>query len=210
MTALNRLLWSLLLAGAAFLAVRMAAAGAVVLAVPLLAAAGLVAWVYTSRRTRASRYLLPGLAAFAVFVLMPLLYTVFIAFTNYSGEHLLSREQVRHWFAQDQSFFSASDGALHFGDGGVEEAGSEQHEADVETLGEQLGRRLHELGNALLGGDSPHVEDEERVRADAQLPAEPRGGRPRSGTPLVLPHPRLLRPEVGNDKGDHGPCSSGP
>ena len=102
MTALNRLLWSLLLAGAAFLAVRMAAAGAVVLAVPLLAAAGLVAWVYTSRRTRASRYLLPGLAAFAVFVLMPLLYTVFIAFTNYSGEHLLSREQVRHWFAQDQ------------------------------------------------------------------------------------------------------------
>ncbi|NCC92235.1 MAG: maltose ABC transporter permease MalF, partial [Opitutae bacterium] len=91
MTALNRLLWSLLLAGAAFLAVRMAAAGAVVLAVPLLAAAGLVAWVYTSRRTRASRYLLPGLAAFAVFVLMPLLYTVFIAFTNYSGEHLLSQ-----------------------------------------------------------------------------------------------------------------------
>lgn len=27
-----------------------------------------------------------------------------------------------HWFAQDQSFFSASDGALHFGDGGVEDA----------------------------------------------------------------------------------------
>ena len=27
-----------------------------------------------------------------------------------------------HWFAQDQSFFSASDGALHYGDGGVEDA----------------------------------------------------------------------------------------
>ncbi len=27
-----------------------------------------------------------------------------------------------HWFAQDQSFFSASDGALHFGDGGIQDA----------------------------------------------------------------------------------------
>ncbi|MEZ4769462.1 MAG: PepSY domain-containing protein [Caldilineales bacterium] len=27
-----------------------------------------------------------------------------------------------HWFSQDQSFFSASDGALHFGDGGVQDA----------------------------------------------------------------------------------------
>ncbi|MCB9152805.1 MAG: M36 family metallopeptidase [Caldilineae bacterium] len=27
-----------------------------------------------------------------------------------------------HWFAQDQSFYSASDGALHFGDGGVQDA----------------------------------------------------------------------------------------
>ena len=27
-----------------------------------------------------------------------------------------------HWFAQDQSFFSVSDGALHFGDGGIEDA----------------------------------------------------------------------------------------
>ena len=27
-----------------------------------------------------------------------------------------------HWFDQDQSFFSASDGALHFGDGGVDDA----------------------------------------------------------------------------------------
>ena len=55
MNALNRLLWGLLLAGAAFLAVRMATAGALLLAVPLLAAAGYIAWVYTSRRTRASR-----------------------------------------------------------------------------------------------------------------------------------------------------------
>jgi ABC-type sugar transport system permease subunit len=59
------------------------------------------AWVYTSPRARASRYLLPGLATFAVFVLMPLLYTVYIAFTNFSGEHLLSQERVRAWFAQD-------------------------------------------------------------------------------------------------------------
>ena len=48
---------------------------------------------------------------------------------GYSDAHTPAngiRERVTaanaHWFAQDQSFFSASDGALHFGDGGVEDA----------------------------------------------------------------------------------------
>ncbi|NLG35255.1 MAG: maltose ABC transporter permease MalF [Lentisphaerae bacterium] len=98
---LHKALWILLLAGAAVLAVRMAAAGAVLLAVPLIGVTGFAAWVYTSRRTHASRYLLPGLAAFAVFIVLPLLYTVYIAFTNFSGEHLLSRDRVQAWFAQD-------------------------------------------------------------------------------------------------------------
>ncbi len=97
----SRILWALLVAGAALLAARMAWAGAPLLGAALCACATFAAWVYNSARTHAARYLLPGLAAFAVFVLMPLLYTVYIAFTNFSGEHLLSQDRVRAWFAQD-------------------------------------------------------------------------------------------------------------
>lgn len=99
--ALNRMLWVMVVAGALWLALRMALAGAVWLAAPMAAATVFAAWVYTSARTGASRYLLPGLATFAVFVLMPLLYTVYIAFTNYGSENLLSPARVRSWFAQD-------------------------------------------------------------------------------------------------------------
>jgi len=101
MRSFNRILWAIVLGGALFLSARMVWMGAPVVGVVLLAAIGFVAWVYTSPRAQASRYLLPGLATFAIFVLMPLLYTVYIAFTNFSGEHLLSQERVQAWFAQD-------------------------------------------------------------------------------------------------------------
>lgn len=99
--AFNKILWAIALGGALLLAARMILAGAPALGVALAAAAFGVAWVYNSSRARASRYLLPGLATFAIFVLMPMLYTVYIAFTNFSGEHLLSQDRVRAWFAQD-------------------------------------------------------------------------------------------------------------
>ena len=97
----GRLVWLLVVAGALALAARMAWAGAPALGAALALASLFVAWVYNSPRAHATRYLLPGLAAFAVFVLLPLLYTVYVAFTNFSGEHLLSQERVRAWFAQD-------------------------------------------------------------------------------------------------------------
>lgn len=99
--AFTRIVWLLTLGGVLFLAARMAWAGAPVLGAAMAAGALFVAWTYNSPRARASRYLLPGLATFAIFVLMPLIYTVYIAFTNFSGEHLLSQERVRAWFAQD-------------------------------------------------------------------------------------------------------------
>lgn len=99
--AFSRLLWLLVLGGAAWLAARMALAGAPLLGGALAATAVFAAWAYTTARAHALRYLLPGLAAFAIFVLLPLLYTVYIAFTNFSGEHLLTQERVRSWFAQD-------------------------------------------------------------------------------------------------------------
>ena len=101
----HRILWAILLVGLFLLAARMALGGAPALGAALAAAGLGAAWIYLSPRTHASRYLLPGLAAFAVFVLMPLLYTVYIAFTNFSSEHLLSQDRVRAWFAQD--FYTA-------------------------------------------------------------------------------------------------------
>ena len=108
----NRILWAITLGGALLLAARMILAGAAALGAALLVAAAFVAWVYNSPRARASRYLLPGLATFAIFVLMPLLYTVYIAFTNFSGEHLLSQDRVRAWFAQD--FYAPDDARYGF------------------------------------------------------------------------------------------------
>ncbi|MGD9781801.1 MAG: hypothetical protein AB7V14_06575, partial [Kiritimatiellia bacterium] len=99
--AFGRLVWLLVVAGALALAARMAWAGAPILGAVLALASLFAAWVYNSPRAHAARYLLPGLAAFAIFVLLPLLYTVYVAFTNFSGEHLLSQERVRAWFAQD-------------------------------------------------------------------------------------------------------------
>lgn len=112
MRPVTKILWILLALGGLYLAVRMAMVGAVVLAVPTAAATLLAAWVYTSRRTLASRYLLPGLATFGVFVLLPLLYTVYIAFTNYGGGHLLTRARVDAWFAQET--YAPSDARLPF------------------------------------------------------------------------------------------------
>jgi maltose/maltodextrin transport system permease protein len=45
--------------------------------------------------TSALAYLFPGVAGMLVFALFPLLYTVQIAFTNYSSIHLLSEEKAR-------------------------------------------------------------------------------------------------------------------
>jgi len=62
----SRILWTLLVAGAALLAARMAWDGAPLLGAALFATALFAAWVYTSASAHAARYLLPGLAAFAV------------------------------------------------------------------------------------------------------------------------------------------------
>lgn len=134
----NQILWGLLLAGAVVLAVRMGYRGAPVLGATLLAVAVLITWVYVSPRARASRYLLPGLATFAIFVVLPLLYTVYIAFTNYSGEHLLTHERVCAWFAQDT--YAPDDTRYPFRLYRAAETGSYQVVATVERNGAE--RRL--------------------------------------------------------------------
>src|SRR5262245_20001884 len=66
---------------------------------PLLAAAcggafGLGFYVYTARGTYTFRYLFPGLAGIALFIVLPLVYTVWIGFTNYSSRNLLTFERA--------------------------------------------------------------------------------------------------------------------
>lgn len=66
---------------------------------PVLAAAcaggfGLALFVYTSRRAYTYRYLFPGLAGIAMFIVLPLIYTVWLGFTNYSSRNLLTFERA--------------------------------------------------------------------------------------------------------------------
>jgi maltose/maltodextrin transport system permease protein len=49
--------------------------------------------IYTSARFEAWRYVLPGVFAVAVFIVLPMVYTVAISFSNYSSEHLLSLQR---------------------------------------------------------------------------------------------------------------------
>jgi maltose/maltodextrin transport system permease protein len=54
----------------------------------------LAAWVYLSPRFMAWRYIAPGALAALLFIVFPMVYTLAISFTNYSGEHLLSPERA--------------------------------------------------------------------------------------------------------------------
>lgn len=63
-------------------------------AAALLVAAGLLVLVQLSRRLQAWRYVLPGVLAVGVFVVLPMAFTVVISLTNYSARHLLSFERA--------------------------------------------------------------------------------------------------------------------
>ena len=59
----------------------------------MLAATG--SWVFISKKGYNYRYIYPSLLGIITFVIFPLIYTVNVAFTNYSSNHLLSLERVR-------------------------------------------------------------------------------------------------------------------
>src|SRR6187455_1754626 len=87
------LLWSaaaIVALGCLYLVYRVYAGGNVVLAA---AVAGFVAvgfFIYTVPRAYTVRYLFPGLAGLAFFVVLPLVYTIAIGFTNHSTSNLIS------------------------------------------------------------------------------------------------------------------------
>lgn len=76
------------------LAGKLAADGLLVPAGALLVVTALVNWVFLSERAYPVRWLAPGLLLTALLVVYPLVYTVYLSFTNYSDGHLLTKEQV--------------------------------------------------------------------------------------------------------------------
>ena len=83
-----------------WLAFAIYAAGQPVLALGALAliAAGL--YVYVSKAALAWRYLFPGVIGMLLFVAFPLVYTMWIGFTNYSSTHLLSQARVKAYLLE--------------------------------------------------------------------------------------------------------------
>ena len=62
-------------------------------------------YIFSNQSTYRWRYVYPGVAAIGIFVVFPLLCTVLIAFTNYSGSNQLSFERVVSQL-QSQRYFS--------------------------------------------------------------------------------------------------------
>ncbi len=75
--------------------------GASVAAGALVAVTALVNGVFLSDRLYPVRWLTPGLLLMLLLVVYPALYTFYIAFTNYSDGHLLTKEQVVAQFEQE-------------------------------------------------------------------------------------------------------------
>lgn len=68
--------------------------GNAVLAAACAGGFALTLFVYSARRTYTYRYLFPGLAGIAMFIVLPLVYTVWIGFTNFSSRNLLPFERT--------------------------------------------------------------------------------------------------------------------
>jgi maltose/maltodextrin transport system permease protein len=67
----------------------------------ILGLTALALYIYLSPRAYSFRYLFPGLFAFALFVIYPLLYTAYISLTKNSSTHLLSYQSVAELLEQD-------------------------------------------------------------------------------------------------------------
>ena len=92
---------SIVSAGMLYLATLLYTVGETLLAGTVLVMAALALWTYSSAKTMALRYLFPGIAAAAVFVVFPMVYTIAIGFTNYSSQNLLDFERSRQYLLDE-------------------------------------------------------------------------------------------------------------
>lgn len=87
---LRWLAWLTFNAFALYLVVALYVQGQMAFALLGLVVTGIASYLFINRRMYAQRYIFPSVAGMLVFVIFPLLYTVGIGFTNYSGSNLLS------------------------------------------------------------------------------------------------------------------------
>ena len=96
-----------------YIVTMMYAQGEFAFALVLLVITALGSWVFTSKKAYNFRYVYPSLLGVILFVVFPLIYTVNIAFTNYSSNNLLSFERVKEihlnkTYSSDSGKFSLS------------------------------------------------------------------------------------------------------
>jgi maltose/maltodextrin transport system permease protein len=91
---LSRVVTAVIAVIAMFVVYQMYVGGSPLLAAALAGGFGLAFFVYTVRFAYTARYLFPGLAGIALFIVLPLVYTVWIGFTNYSSRNLLTFERA--------------------------------------------------------------------------------------------------------------------
>ena len=90
----SRIVAAVMAALGLFVVYRLYAGGNAMLAVACFAAFGLAYFVYTARRAYTFRYLFPGLAGIAMFIVLPLIYTMWIGLTNYNSRNLLTFDRA--------------------------------------------------------------------------------------------------------------------
>jgi len=81
-------------------------------AVMLLVAVG-VAVVFGMRRFYATRFIFPGVSAVLLFIAFPVLYTIYLGFTNYSSFNLLTYDRATEVLLQRVVIDSRSERDFH-------------------------------------------------------------------------------------------------
>jgi maltose/maltodextrin transport system permease protein len=76
-------------------------AGGAWVALAILIVIGLGAFIYLSESAYTFRYLFPGLLGFGLFVIFPIAYMVFLSFTKYSSQNLLTFERSLQLLLQE-------------------------------------------------------------------------------------------------------------
>lgn len=89
-----------------YLSAQLYLAGYAGIGIGLLLVDALAITIYARARAYTWRYLFPGLIGFGLFVIFPLLYTVYVSFTNYSSANLLRFPQVVRYF-QDETYLAS-------------------------------------------------------------------------------------------------------
>jgi maltose/maltodextrin transport system permease protein len=90
-------LLALLVLASGYVVVMMYSVGEHLIAGILCALLALSSWVYTSSRLMAMRFLWPGVIAALIFVVLPMVYTIQMGFTNKSTRNLLDEHRVRDY-----------------------------------------------------------------------------------------------------------------